>query len=70
MLFARDDVQNLYAFNTSTGQRLWERIQCVDDSDFIAAEPHTKNGTVVWCTWGTDRLKNGLTGPTALAAGA
>jgi outer membrane protein assembly factor BamB len=70
MLYVRDDVENLYAFKINSGQMLWERIQCVDDSDIIAPEPHTKNGSVVWCTWGTDRLKNGLTAPTALAAGA
>jgi outer membrane protein assembly factor BamB len=70
LLVVRDEVENLYAFNTSTGQRLWERIQCVDDSDISAAEPHTKNGALVWCTWGTDRLQNGLVAPTELAAGA
>jgi outer membrane protein assembly factor BamB len=69
MLYLSDDVQELFAIKTSTGQVLWERIQCIDDSDIIASEPHTKNGSVVWCTWGTDRLKNGLAAPTALAAG-
>jgi outer membrane protein assembly factor BamB len=70
MLYLSDDVQNLFAFKASTGQVLWERIRCLDDSDTIAPEPHTKNGSVVWCTWGTDRRKNGLAGPSALAAGA
>jgi outer membrane protein assembly factor BamB len=70
MLYVVDDAENLYAFNTSMGQRLWERIQCGDDSDIIAAEPHTKSGTLVWCTWGTERLSNGLAAPTVLAAGA
>jgi outer membrane protein assembly factor BamB len=70
MLYLSDDVQNIFAFKASTGQVLWERIQCVDDSDTIAPEPHTKNGSVIWCTWGTDRRKNGLAGPSALVAGA
>jgi outer membrane protein assembly factor BamB len=70
MLYLSDDVQNLFAIKASTGQVLWERIQCIDDSDTIEPEPHTKNGSVVWCTWGTDRRKNGLAGPSALAAGA
>ncbi len=69
-LYVLDDAQNLYAFKIKSGQMVWERIQCVDDSDTIAAEPHTKSGALVWCTWGTDRLKNGLAAPTALAAGA
>jgi outer membrane protein assembly factor BamB len=68
MLFVRDEAQNLYAYKINSGQMVWERIQCVDDSDSIAAEPHTKSGTLVWCTWGTTRLKNGLAAPTALAA--
>jgi outer membrane protein assembly factor BamB len=70
MLYVLDEVENLFAIRTSTGQVLWERIQCIDDSDTIAPEPHTKNGSVVWCTWGADRLKNGLVAPTAVAVGA
>lgn len=70
MLYVVDDARNLYAYRLNSGQVVWERIQCVNDSDIIAGEPHTTNGTLVWCTWGTTRLQNGLASPMMLAAGA
>ncbi len=70
LAYVLDDAANLYTLRARDGKLLWERIQCVDDSDASAPEPHTRNGAVVWCTWGTDRVKYGLAAPTGLAVGA
>ncbi len=70
LLYVSDDAANLYTLRARDGKLLWERIQCVDANDASAPEPHTRNGAVVWCTWGTDRVKYGLAAPTALAVGA
>jgi outer membrane protein assembly factor BamB len=70
LAYVLDDAANLYTLRARDGKLLWERIQCVDDSGASAPEPHTRNGVVVWCTWGTDRVKYSLAAPTGLAVGA
>jgi outer membrane protein assembly factor BamB len=69
-LYVLGEVENLYAVRIGDGKVLWERIQCVDAVDALAPEPHPNlEGRLVWCRWGTERVRNGLALPAAVAVG-